>query len=86
MAKRAKNVALFLAAPFIGLVYLMAFPVIGVALLVWYAGKAVMANKKARTVALTVAAPVIALVFITAGPIVGLGALAWAGGKALVAG
>lgn len=86
LAKRAKNVALFFAAPFIGLAYLLAFPVIGLALALWIGCKAVMKNKKARTVALAAAAPVIALAFLTVGPVLGLGALAWAGGKALVAG
>lgn len=84
--KRAINVALFFAAPFIGLAYLIAFPVIGLALLLWIGYKAVMENKKARPIALAIAAPFIALAFVTAGPFVGLGALAWAGGKALLAG
>lgn len=84
--KRAINVALFFAAPFIGLVYLLAFPVIGLALLLWIGYKAVMENKKTRPIAIAIAAPVIALAFVTVGPFVGLGALAWAGGKALLAG
>lgn len=84
--KRAINIALFFAAPFIGLVYLLAFPVIGLALLLWIGFKAVKENKKARPIALAIAAPVIALAFVTVGPFVGLGALAWAGGRALLAG
>jgi hypothetical protein len=86
LAKRAKNIALFFAAPFIGLAYLLAFPFVGLALLLWFAGKAVMANKKARHVALAIAAPFIALACVTVGPIVGLGALAWMGGKAALGG
>jgi len=82
LAKRAKNIALFFAAPFIGLAYLLAFPFVGFALLLWIAGKAVMENKKARHVALAIAAPFIALAFVTVGPIVGLGVLAWMGGTA----
>jgi CheY-like chemotaxis protein len=35
----AKNVGLFIAAPFIGLAYVMAFPFIGLGLLVWLALK-----------------------------------------------
>lgn len=81
-----KNVALFFAAPFIGLVYLIAFPFVAMALLLWYAGKAVMANDTARPVAIAIAAPFIALAFVTVGPVVGLGALAWTGGKALLYG
>jgi hypothetical protein len=82
IAKRAKNVALFLLAPFIGLVYLLTFPVVGFGMLAWVAAKAVMKNEKARPVALMIAAPVIALAFVTVGPIVGLGVLAAMGVKA----
>ncbi len=84
--KRVINVALFFAAPFIGLVYLLAFPVIGLALLIWIGCKAAMKNDKVRPAALAVAAPFIALAFLTVGPFVGLGALAWAGGKAFLGG
>jgi CheY-like chemotaxis protein len=81
---KVKNVALFLAAPFIGLAYLLAFPVIGLGMLAWIAGKAVMKNDKLRPIALLIAAPFITLAFVTIGPIVGLGALVWIGGKALL--
>lgn len=84
IGKRAKNIALFFAAPFIGLAYLLAFPVVGFALLAWVAGKAVMNNEKARPVALALAAPFIGLAFVTVGPIAGLVALAWIGGRALL--
>jgi len=79
-----KNVALFFAAPFIGLAYLLAFPVIGLGMLAWIAGKAAMKNDKVRPIALLIAAPFITLAFVTIGPIVGLGALLWIGGKALL--
>jgi hypothetical protein len=82
LVKRVKNVALFLAAPFIGLAYLLAFPVIGLGLLAWMAAKAVMKSDKARPVALAIAAPFIGLAFVTMGPLLGLGAAAWFGGKA----
>jgi hypothetical protein len=36
-----RNVALFLAAPFIGLAYALAFPFIGVGMLAWVAVRAV---------------------------------------------
>jgi len=81
---RVKNVALFFAAPFIGLAYLLAFPVIGLGMLAWIAGKAAMKNDKLRPIALLIAAPFITLAFVTIGPIVGLGALVWIGGKALL--
>lgn len=80
--KRVKNVALFLVAPLIGLAYLIAFPIIGIALLAWTAAKAVMNNAKARPLALALAAPFVGLAFVTVGPIAGLGALAWIGAKA----
>jgi hypothetical protein len=35
LPKRVKDVALFFAAPFVGLAYLMAFPLIGIGMLVW---------------------------------------------------
>jgi hypothetical protein len=84
LVKRVKNVALFFAAPFIGLVYLLAFPFVGFALLLWIAAKAAMNNDKVRPIALALAAPFIALAFVTLGPIVGLGALAWTGAGALL--
>jgi CheY-like chemotaxis protein len=81
---RAKNVLLFLAAPFVGLAYLLAFPFVGLGMLVWLGGKAVMKNDRIRPFAMIIAAPVITLAFVTIGPIVGLGALAWIGGKAIL--
>ncbi len=41
-----KNIALFVAAPFIGLVYAVALPFVGIAMLAWTAGKALMAGRK----------------------------------------
>ena len=84
LVTHVKNVALFFAAPFIGLAYLIAFPVVGFALLLWIAGKAAMKNDTARPIALAIAAPFIALAFVTLGPIVALGALACTGARALL--
>jgi len=78
----AKNVALFAAAPFIGLAYIVLFPFVGLAMLLWMASKAMMKSEKARGIALTAAAPAIGLVFVTVGPFVALGALAWTAAKA----
>jgi len=44
-ARFLKNVALFAAAPFIGLVYAAAFPFVAVGMLAWYAVRA--ARKRA---------------------------------------
>jgi hypothetical protein len=84
LVKRVKNVALFFAAPFVGLAYLLAFPLVGFAMLLWVAGKAAMKNDKVRPVALAIAAPFITLACVTVGPIVGLGVLAWIGAGALL--
>ncbi len=45
-AKVAKNIALFAAAPFIGLAYAAAFPFVAVGMIAWYAARALV--KKAR--------------------------------------
>jgi CheY-like chemotaxis protein len=92
-----KNVALFLAAPFVGLVYILAFPVVGLGMLAW---TAIQAQKKKseeatklqptvpakpsvlKTIAMMIAAPLIGLAFVIAGPIVGLGLLLWFGFQA----
>ena len=84
LVKHVKNVALFIAAPFIGLAYLLAFPVVGFALLVWTAGKAAMKNVKVRPIAMLIAAPFVAIAFVTVGPIVALGALVRIGARALL--
>jgi len=90
-----KNVALFLAAPFIGLAYILAFPIVGLGMLAWMAIQA--QQKKAqeaatpqrpaapakssalKTAVMFVAAPLIGLAFVVAGPILGLGMLLWFG-------
>ncbi|MDD5177462.1 MAG: response regulator [Sterolibacterium sp.] len=79
-----KDVALFLSAPFIGLAYILAMPFIGVGMLAWFGGNAVLKNQAAKTLAGVVAAPFIGLAFIVVAPFAGLGALAWIGGKALL--
>lgn len=81
---RMKNIALFLAAPFIGLAYLLTFPIVGFGMLAWMGWKAAMKNDKLRPIVLMIAAPFITLAFVTVGPIVGLGTLAWIGGRALL--
>jgi CheY-like chemotaxis protein len=92
-----KNVALFLAAPFVGLAYILAFPIVGLGMLAWTAIQA--QQKKAeeaaklqpaapakpsalKTAALVLAAPFIALAYVIVGPILGLGLLLWFGFQA----
>ena len=84
--KGIKNIALFVAAPFIGLVYAMALPFVGLAMLAWFAAKAiaqapatprVLAGMK--SVALLVAAPFIGLVYAVLLPFVGVAMIAKTG-------
>jgi len=87
-----KGIVLFLAAPFIGLAYMIALPFVGGAMIAWFGYKAAAerhpavrnAGLLAKHVAMLAAAPVIGLVSIVALPFVGLGALAWLGARALV--
>jgi CheY-like chemotaxis protein len=97
VARVIKNVALFLAAPFVGLAYILAFPVVGLGMLAWMA---IQAQKKKsdeaaklqqpaptqssalKSTAMFLAAPFIGLVYIIVGPIVGLGMLLWFGFQA----
>ena len=78
-----KNVALFFAAPFFGLAYILAFPLVGLGMIAWLAGKKLLANKTARPVVLAIAAPFATIALVTVAPLVGLGALAWIGARAL---
>ena len=97
VARFVKNVALFFAAPFVGLAYILAFPIVGLGMLAWMA---IQAQKKKsdeaaklqqlaptqssalKSTAVFLAAPFIGLVYIILGPIVGLGMLLWFGFQA----
>jgi len=97
IARFVKNVALFFAAPFVGLAYILAFPIVGLGMLAWMA---IQAQKKKseeaaalqpaapakpsalKTTALVLAAPFIGLAFVVFGPIVGFGLLLWFGFQA----
>ena len=87
-----KNVALFAAAPFIGLVYAVLLPVIGIALLLRAAARALAEVATVRKAfALLgdfprfVAAAFIGLVYVLAFPLVGAAMLVWTGAQALTA-
>lgn len=73
------GIALFLMAPFIGLLYALALPLVGVAMLAISAYKAAAKNDKVRLTAQVIAAPFVGLAFAVVAPIAGLGALAWIG-------
>ena len=78
-ARTLGNVALFVAAPFIGLVYAITLPFVGLVMLVWMGGRAIAgatairsALIAVRNVAMFVAAPLIGLVYAVALPFVGM--------------
>jgi len=86
-----KNIALFLAAPFIGLAYIVAMPFVGLGMLAWMGGKELMKYGVARklahgakTVGMFIAAPFIGLAYIVVVPVAALGVLAWMGAKSLI--
>ena len=86
-----KNIALFFAAPFIGLAYIVALPFVGFGVLAVLIVRAAIKFNAARTlrlvfkntIALT-AAPLIALAFVVFFPVIGLGLLTWTGIRAIV--
>jgi hypothetical protein len=87
-----KNIALFLAAPFIGLVYIIALPFVGIAAVALLTARAAAkfaavraAGDVLRAVGAALAAPAIGLAFVVFSHFIGLGALAWIAGKAATA-
>jgi CheY-like chemotaxis protein len=87
-----KNIALFVAAPFIGLVYAVLLPLVGIAMLAWVGGQALFAMpttkkvlNRVKDIALFVAAPFIGLIYAVMLPFVGLTMLAWVGAQAFMA-
>lgn len=85
-----KNIALFLAAPFIGLAYIAAFPLVGLGFLAVLIARAAAKFSAVRTVAricrhvgMAVAAPFIGLAYVVFFPVICLGLLAWTGGRAI---
>jgi CheY-like chemotaxis protein len=86
-----KNIALFFAAPFIGLAYVVALPIVGFGVVAYMAARAAAKIEAVnavvqtlRTIGMMIAAPFIGLAFVAFFPIVGLAMLAWMGGRALV--
>ena len=91
VATFVKNIALFIAAPFVGLAYLIAFPFVGLGMLAWMGGRELMKYRAARksavmvgNVGLFAAAPFIGLAYVIALPFIGLAMLAWMGTRALM--
>ena len=84
------DVALFFAAPFIGLVYALFLPVVGLGMLAWMGGKALVAAGAGRRIVRTLkfvgkalATPFIGLAYAVLLPFVGLAALGWVAVQAL---
>lgn len=86
-----KNIVLFLAAPFLGLAYIIALPVVGIGVLAVLAVRAAAKFAAVRTLGLAlkhigmlVAAPFIGLAYVVFFPVICLALLAWTGGRAAV--
>ncbi len=87
-----KNVALFLAAPFIGLLYAVLLPFVGIAMLALTGARALAASgalghaaEVLKNVALLVTSPFIGLVYAVSFPFVGIAMLVWTAVNALAA-
>jgi len=88
---RVRDIALFFAAPFIGLIYAVFMPFVGLGVLAWMGGKALVRRGAVRraghaiaTVAKMVFMPFVGLAYLIVLPFAGLAALAWVAGRALV--
>lgn len=75
----AKTVGTALAAPFVGLAFVVALPIVGLAALAWV----VLRIPFVRNVALFLAAPFIGLAYALAFPFIGVGMLAWVAARAV---
>jgi len=89
--KMVRNMALFLMAPFVGLVYAVLLPFVGLGMLLWMGartfvetGRLATTLRVGRKVLLIAAAPFAGLAYLVAMPFIGLGMLAWVGAKAMV--
>lgn len=87
-----KNIALFFAAPFIGLAYIVALPIVGLVAFAVLAMRAAAKIEVVRTVTRTlrhlgmfIAAPFLGLAAVVFFPFIGLAMLMWMAGKAAVA-
>jgi CheY-like chemotaxis protein len=87
-ASRLKDIALFFAAPFIGLAYAIFMPIVGLGVLAWMAGKElgkrVRAGGAVATIAKMVALPFVGLAYVIVLPFAGIATLAWIAGRTLL--
>ncbi len=84
-----KNIALFFAAPFVGLAYIVAMPFVGLGLLAVLTVRATtkyaavrMVGRALKHAAMLIAAPFIGLAYVVLFPVFALAMLAWVGGRA----
>lgn len=95
LAKRiglfAKNVTLFIASPFVGLAYVLAFPFIGLGILAWLSVKALKNSRLLqKTVSITkqvgmfIIAPFIGLAYVLTFPLIVIATLAGLSVNALI--
>jgi len=82
-----KTAVMLAGAPLLGLMFVLALPLVSVALTAYYGAKLMAANcatiaKHVKNLSLFFASPFIGLAYIIALPIVGLGTLAYLGVKA----
>ncbi len=84
------NVLLFFAAPFIGLAYIIALPIVGLGAFAVLASRVAGKNETLRnigaalkTVTMVFAAPVIGLAYVVLFPFLGLATLVWLAGRAV---
>jgi hypothetical protein len=81
--RNTKAVLAIVAAPLVGLAFVVALPIAGAALLAWLACKALARNAAAlKSTALFLAAPLIGLAYVVAFPVAGVAALAYYGVRA----
>ena len=85
----ARNVALAVAAPFIGLAFVVLFPIAGLAMLAWLGARALARRagriaRFAKNVALFLAAPFVGLAYTLAFPVIGAGMLACMAARGLM--
>jgi len=87
-----KNIALFFAAPFIGLAYIVALPFYGLGVLAFLAGRVALKNETVKAaaivlkhVAMVIAVPFVGLAYIVLFPFIGLALLLWMAAKTATA-
>jgi CheY-like chemotaxis protein len=87
-----KNILLFFAAPFIGLAYIIALPIVGFGVIAVLAGRVAAKNETLRaigaalkTVGMVLAAPFFGLAYVVLFPFIGLATLVWLAGRAAMA-